>query len=63
MIRFYLSFFEFLLFIDRCSYKILTLPRPDPGRREKINLNFYFQALKAFMKPFETPQRNVKIKI
>ena len=47
--------------------------RPDPGRREKINLNFYFtiacgdtkgfvKAFKAFKKPFETPQRNVKIK-
>ena len=45
--------------------------RLDPGRREKNNLNFYFSHLfmvpqkvfKAFMKPFEAPQRNVKIKI
>ena len=46
--------------------------RPNPGRREKIKLNFYFlcgasksfiKALKAFMKPFEAPQRSVKIKI
>ena len=37
----------------------------------KINSNFYFhhsskgfmKALKAFIKPFETPQRSVKIKI
>ena len=35
--------------------------------KEKLNLNFYFQtsfqALKAFLKPFEAPQRSVKIKI
>ena len=45
--------------------------RPDPGLREKINLNFIFTLLcsgskgfiKAFIKPFETPQRSVKIKI
>ena len=48
--------------------------RPDSGRREKINLNFYFhtscgaskgfmKALKAFIKPFEAPQRSTKIKI
>ena len=53
---------------------ILTLFRPDLGRREKNNLDFYFQTfygaskgfmktLKAFTKPFETPQRRVKIKI
>ena len=60
--------------------------RPDPGRREKINLNFYFHTslwclrkfykgplyplkapenfsggIKAFIKPFESPQRSVKI--
>ena len=43
-------------------------------RREKNELNFYFytslcclkgfmKALKAFIKPFEAPQRSVKIKI
>ena len=48
--------------------------RPDPGRGEKINLNFIFtllcgaskgfmKTLKAFIKPFEAPQRSVKIKI
>ena len=50
--------------------------RPDPEeiRREKINLNFYFhtsllclkrfyEGLKAFIKPFEAPQKCVKIKI
>ena len=48
--------------------------RPDPGRKEKINLNFYFdtslrflrrfnESLKAFIKPFEAPQRSVKILI
>ena len=48
--------------------------RPNPRRKEKINLNFYFALLccawkgfmkvfKAFIKPFEAPQRSVKIKI
>ena len=48
--------------------------RPNPGRIEKIKLNFYFhpsfgtskgfmKTLKAFIKPFETPRRSVKIKI
>ena len=48
---------------------------PDPGQREKINLNFYFHTslwyLKRFYeglkglhkKPFEAPQKSVKIKI
>ena len=44
--------------------------RPDPGRREKINLSFIFtlfcgslkgfmKALKALIKPLEAPQRSV----
>ena len=51
----------------------IVLTRSNPGRREKINLNFYFHTslwcLKmfyeslAFIKPFEAPQRSVKIKI
>ena len=47
--------------------------RPNPKQWEKIKLNFYFltslwclkgfiKALKAFIKPFEGPQRSVKIK-
>ena len=47
---------------------------PDPEQREKINLNFHFhtsswcskrfyEGLKAFIKPFETLQRSLKIKI
>ena len=47
---------------------------PDPGQREKINVNFYFRAslwclkrfyegLKAFINPFDEPQRSVKTKI
>ena len=46
---------------------------PNPERREKINLSFIFtilcgplkgfiKALKTFIKPFEPPQINVKIK-
>ena len=41
--------------------------RPDLGQIEKINLNFYFTLLcgasKGIIKPFETPQRSMKIKI
>ena len=48
--------------------------RPDPGQREKNNLNFYFHSFlwclkrflkvfKAFIKPFEAPQISVKINI
>ena len=45
--------------------------RPNPERRENIKLNFYFQIslwclkrfYEAFIKPFEAPQRSVKIKI
>ena len=47
---------------------------PNNGQRGKIKLNFYFftslwclrsfnEALKAFIKPFEAPERSVKIKI
>ena len=54
--------------------KELNPSRPDRGRKEKINLNFYFQTscgaskgfyegLKVFIKPFEVPQRSVKIEI
>ena len=56
----------------------LTPSHLDPGRGEKINLNFYFhislrclkgfyESLKVlhkiFIKPFEESQRSVKIKI
>ena len=56
--------------------KILRInpSRLDAGRREEINLNFIFtlpcraskgfmKALKTFIKPFEAPQRSVKMKI
>ena len=47
-------------------------PHPNPGRREKIKLQIYFhtslsclkgfmKALKAFIKPFEAPQRSVRV--
>ena len=53
---------------------VLEPSHPDPGQREKINLNFHFhtsswcpkrfyEGLKAFIKPFETLQRSLKIKI
>ena len=49
--------------------------RSGPGQREKINLKFFIfvllcgasngfmKALKAFIKPFEAPQRSVEKKI
>ena len=40
---------------------------PDPIRREKINVRFYFHSslwsLKAFIKSFEVPQKSVKTNI
>ena len=59
---------------QQCNHSLINPLRPNPGRREKINLNFYFhtslgasegfmKAFKAFIKPFEAPQRSVKIKI
>ena len=47
--------------------------RPNPRRRDKTNLNFIFTLLcgaskgfmkgKAFIKPFDAPQRSIKVKI
>ena len=53
---------------------IFNPSHPNPGWREKINLDFFFtllcgawkgfmRALKAFIKPSEATQRSVKIKI
>ena len=53
---------------------LLNRSRPNPGKEKKINLSFYFhtslwclcgfmKVLNAFMRPFEAPQRSVKIKI
>ena len=47
-----------------------NLSRPNPGRREKIKLNFYFHTslwclnrfYEGLIKPFEAPQRSVTIK-
>ena len=51
--------------------KSINPSRPDPGRREKITkiLNFTLLCgaskgfMKAFIKPFEPPQRSMKIKL
>ena len=62
----------FYLFLSYCT--IFNPQRPNPGQSEKIKLIFYFhtslwclkgfmKAFKAFIKPFEAPQRSVKIKI
>ena len=41
---------------------IVNSSQPDPGLKEKINLNFYFHTIfEAFIKPFEVPQRSMKI--
>ena len=57
------------------SFCFINPSRPDPGRREKILIQIFIftplcdaskgfmRALKAFIKPFEVPQRRVKIKI
>ena len=57
------------------NFLLLVNPsRPDTGQREKLISIFIFSLLcgtskgfmkasKAFIKPFETPQRSVKIKI
>ena len=53
---------------------ILTLPVPIPAEEKKLSEIFIFtllcgaskgfmKAFKAFIKPFEAPQRSVKIKI
>ena len=50
-------------------YHEINPSRPDPGRGEKINLNFYFHTFLWFVKrsnedlTFKAPQRTVKIKI
>ena len=43
-----------------CADVVINPSRPNPKRREKINLNFYFH---TSLPPFEAPQRSVKIKI
>ena len=50
------------------TLQIFNPSRPKPLRREKINLKFLFLHFfvvpqKAFIKPFEAPQRSTKIKI
>ena len=52
----------------RLSDTFLSPSRPDLGRREKINVNFLFSHFflvpqKVLLKPFEVPQRSVKIKV
>ena len=60
--------------MSRKFYDIFNPSRPNPGRREKINLNFYIHTslccLKRFYggttglhKTFEAPKTSVKIKI
>ena len=54
--------------IKRSFRHYVNLSHPDLERRKKINFNSYFTLLcvaseKAFKKPFETQQRNVKIEI
>ena len=65
------------IFLNTRISTLLNSSRTDPGRRERINLNFYkflfstplwypksfYEVLKDLMKPFEMPQRNKKIKI
>ena len=65
-----------VLFLDPVlySFNFLTLPVPIPDEEKKLTEIFIFillcgtsegstKATKAFIKPFEAPQRSVKIKI
>ena len=46
------------------KYLILINPsRPDPGQREKNDLNFYFRTSLWCLKKFQAPHSSVKIKI
>ena len=65
------------IFLNTRISTLLNSSRTDPGRRERINLNFYkflfstplwypksfYEVLKDLIKPFEMPRRNKKIKI
>ena len=65
------------IFLNTRISTLLNSSRTDPGRRERINLNFYkflfsaplwypksfYEVLKDLIKPSEMPQRNNKIKI
>ena len=59
---------------NKNEIKILTLNVPIPDKVKKLSKNFTFtllcgaskgfmKAFKAFIKPFEAPQKSVKIKI
>ena len=63
-----------ILFANSPEKSPFNPSRPNPGRREKIKLDFYFhffampqkgfmKAFQALIKAFEAPQRSVKIKI
>ena len=60
-----------LIHINCHIFSFINPSAPDPGREKKINLNFYFhtlygasrgfiKALKAFIKPLEALQGNVR---
>ena len=60
--------------MKKVAVTLLTLNVPIPDKTKKINEIFIFtlpcgaskvftKALKAFIKPFEAPQENLKIKI
>ena len=65
------------IFLNTRISTLLNSSRTDPGRRERVNLNFYkflfstslwypksfYEVLKDLIKPFEMPRRNKKIKI
>ena len=68
------SFGGFFVILQFLTWRLINLSRPDSGRRENYIKIFIFtllcgaskafkKAFKAFTKPFEAPQRSVKIKI
>ena len=54
-----LPFLKDLSYLKRTFCSAINPSGPDLARREKINL----KTLKAFIKPFEAPQKSLKIKI
>ena len=70
----FLLLIESFLLASKASRINYNSSRSDPRRIEKINWNFYFrtslwclkrfyQTWKAFIKPFEAPQRSLRVKI
>ena len=60
-VSFDLAYFPLLCLGNKYKLQLINPSRPNPVQRKKITLNF-FSHFKAFIKPFEVPQRSTKIK-